>query len=123
MSACSVPCNGKCCEDFFLAYSPSELKESYEYWREQKYETGRTFLDDIWLIYPMVRLARTEQEDGKTLHYYRCTHLTVEGKCGIYENRPAMCAEYPYGRECRFCGVTAGTKELETLTVVAHGGE
>jgi Fe-S-cluster containining protein len=38
--------------------------------------------------------------------HFVCRHFTVDRKCGAYEQRPAMCSAFPYGRSCPYC--TAG---------------
>lgn len=35
-------------------------------------------------------------------YVYTCRHLQLNGDCGIYEDRPAMCRDYPYGQVCEF---------------------
>jgi Fe-S-cluster containining protein len=39
-------------------------------------------------------------------HYYRCKNLQPNGDCGIYDTRPDMCRDYPYGRPCKIEGCT-----------------
>lgn len=53
---------------------------------------------------------------GETLHdahkpggyFYTCRHFDEAGDCSIYESRPNMCREYPYGRAqgCQYAGCT-----------------
>jgi Fe-S-cluster containining protein len=38
---------------------------------------------------------------GDPAQIYRCANLNeATGDCRIYEERPRMCREYPYGRRC-----------------------
>lgn len=45
---------------------------------------------------------------GPKYGLFTCKHWNEETRlCGDYENRPKMCADYPYGRACeRGCGFT-----------------
>ncbi len=36
--------------------------------------------------------------------YFTCGHLTDDFRCDIYDERPRMCRDYPYGKTCGFCG-------------------
>ena len=107
-------CTGHCCKSFNLPFSPTELRERYCNWLcksgESVVEMGP---QDIFLIYPMVRYLGlikpphscfNETEEG---HYYTCVHFNRSpdgdgGDCAIYDIRPAMCREYPYGRKCHY---------------------
>lgn len=84
--------------------SPGELKRNYEAWRAGKETwiddagTEMNHSEDIFLVYPM---AIPLNEDPKCC-VYTCKHLKQNGDCGIYENRPRMCINYPYETECTF---------------------
>lgn len=46
-------------------------------------------------------------EGARWFYSHRCRHWVPEsGLCAIYERRPTMCREYPYGEPCgqRRCG-------------------
>lgn len=46
--------------------------------------------------------------DGTTRFYFTCRHLDQgSGDCKIYELRPRMCRDYPYGKACIVEGCTA----------------
>lgn len=78
--------------------------------------------NDIHLIAPMVIYLgeswwdiQGERREAPG-HYYTCKHYDCSSQnCGIYEHRPRMCSEYPYGRDCNYldctmtenCGVVA----------------
>lgn len=96
-------CTGACCRNFSIPYSPFELREAYDAWRAQTPQKT-PYLDDIWLIAPMVRLVRTAAAEGGPMRYfYRCVHIDdATGNCQIYGIRPRMCREYPYGGQCTF---------------------
>ncbi len=84
---------GKCCQNFFLPFTPEQLWASYENWLGSK---GGWQLEKVYLVAPMVRLVRRAGNGGR----YRCVHYeatrTGKGKCGIHKHRPPMCKEYPF---------------------------
>lgn len=106
-------CTGHCCQRFTLPLSPDEIRENYDAWRAQKSEDSnkRVPLEDIWLLAPMVRYLGFLHSDSngdpspEGRHWYRCVHLQ-DGNCSIYEHRPRMCREYPYGKACKYHGCT-----------------
>lgn len=48
----------------------------------------------------VVQVGRTFYPDGYVRTLYTCRHLLTSGDCGIYETRPVMCRDFPYGRAC-----------------------
>ncbi len=124
-------CTGDCCREFWLPFSPDELREAYELvkasagrrqlmLREPDQKSWRTgILEDIELIFPMVVYLGEKRAplgmnpmdhelvhgDLPFGHYYRCKHL-VGDDCTIYDHRPGMCHRYPYGRKCNYVGCT-----------------
>lgn len=52
-------------------------------------------------------------EDKVQWPRFTCRHLTEEGNCGNYENRPNMCRNYPYGSACQQAHCTAEFEEYE----------
>lgn len=103
-------CTGHCCRRFALPLSPEELKKHYDDWRSQSKETPH--VQDIWLIAPMAKyvgfLYKSPNGDklSKGAYYYSCKHLGENGDCTIYEMRPKMCADYPYGDKCEYVDCT-----------------
>lgn len=122
-------CTGDCCREFWLPFSPDELRKAYEVWkssaggrqlmhRESEQDGSHMkIFEDIELIFPMVaylgrkkppkgtnptvnELVNGEQAYG---HYYRCKHL-AGADCTIYDHRPGMCRRYPYGKKCNYLG-------------------
>lgn len=85
-------CTGDCCRMMPLNDSPEQLVE------------GADESEDGWKLVDMLELVSSERIwNGKVhnrVYYYACRHLTLEGRCDDYENRPAMCKEYPYGEPC-----------------------
>lgn len=90
-------CTGHCCRRFFLPFSPDELKAAY--FRKMGAATDGLLLEDIDLVWPMVRFIEQDTNGG---HFYSCRHLQPNGDCGIYSVRPAMCRDYPYGASRNF---------------------
>lgn len=74
-------CAGACCED--LVFPCDGLSQATRAFLEVR--NG-----------PPVQLTFTSK--GIALPC-RCKHLTVKGQCGIYEERPLVCAVYPAGGE------------------------
>ena len=129
-------CSGHCCKVFPLGsdpdkrpagFSPDELAEIFRAQtegREPKGNGGRT-INDLEIIYPMLRYLgeSAERIDGEKveppIHVYRCAHLQESGDCGIYETRPEMCREYPYGRPCNQPDCTWDEAREGRLRVVA----
>lgn len=112
--ACSHQCGGHCCRAFFLPYSPEELLEQ------------QPFLQDGEQIVAMVEhLGEFKQGEAPpdmlpgtqatgAGNYYRCRNIGDDGLCGIYEDRPRMCSEYPYSVTCNYtkCAASCSTKLL-----------
>lgn len=96
-------CTGHCCRKFPLPYSLEELNEG------KSRETGRPLEPDWPFIADMViLLGEGKYGDGRKSYLYTCRHLdTVTGDCTVYEQRPRMCRDYPYGNECPIDGCTA----------------
>jgi Fe-S-cluster containining protein len=110
-------CTGDCCKRFSIRYSPSEIREHYAKWLKALKEGAPLSRDigfeDIWTIALMVRYLGTDDigVDGNKLnakaHWYTCIHFNKEtNDCDIYEQRPAMCRNYPYGSPCLYPGCT-----------------
>jgi Fe-S-cluster containining protein len=80
---------------------------------EQK--TKRSIYTDIYLIAPMLKYLgyrkpsyRKVIKDSETRkhHVYTCKHYDPKKKCTIYEYRPQMCRDYPYGNDCNYAACT-----------------
>lgn len=124
-------CTGHCCKAFILPFTPAELWKRYDKWHTppipleelppEEQQEGPRIPDEIHLIAPMVRLVDVlEAGDtclmtGKILQaqtiFYTCVHLDENNNCGIYEHRPKMCRDYPYGNECQCIGCTLEPKD------------
>lgn len=91
----SGKCSGKCCEDFFLPFSPEELEELYE-----KHTTRDIGLIYIMLIYKGVNHIIPEtgktRKNGELVHHWTCRfHDKENKKCKIYFVRPHFCRTFP----------------------------
>lgn len=114
-------CTGHCCKDFSLPFSPMELKHQAELAKRGK---GRFFPEEILKVADMVVFLFqnwSNSQDGRGLkkgrgskspfngpqYHYTCRHFDrATGNCMNYENRPLMCQNFPYGRDCRYRGCT-----------------
>ena len=112
-------CTGHCCENFTLPYTPMELKH-----RAKRLKVGdKYFHEDHTQVAEMViflgtyasgtdrrgrkKIKGTKLYYGKSIHHYTCKHYNRETRnCMNYENRPAMCRNYPDGHKCNYRGCT-----------------
>lgn len=119
----SHQCGGHCCQKFFLPFSPTELHEAYKVWHDNHERPTMSMeaaprpklYSDIWLIYPMViPLGHFEEPPIRQIvpvhgsgYWYSCKNWDPKTKlCTIYDDRPAMCRDYPYQQGCNYqaCG-------------------
>ena len=111
-------CNGFCCREFFL---PLQYEQIQQRANETPTPENRQIAD---MLIPITRARYTGISDN-ILHEtpgptYTCKHHLPNGDCGIYENRPKMCRNYPYGQPCPYIGCTYRvTEELCTVTDAA----
>ncbi len=73
-------CPGKCCRYFALPIDTPETRREFDSVRWfLLHERATVFVDDgAWYL----------------LVHTKCKHLREDNRCGIYENRPAICREY-----------------------------
>ena len=123
-------CTGHCCQTFTLPLGPDELMDIYRRWADPMRKDGQGFpdrtLSDIHLIAPMVTYLGFFLEPPVKVvntvvphaaHYYSCKHFNREKKiCTIYEDRPGMCRDYPYGRKCNYAECTWSEEKAEKKT-------
>lgn len=105
-------CTGSCCAAFDLPYSPQEMEERFP-----KVIDGPQVMG--MLKYIGERRSAKDPE-GALKHYYTCIHWNYETKlCKVYQFRPHMCREFPYGDPCPYegCNYTRPPK----LTVKVGG--
>ena len=134
-------CTGHCCMAFTLPMSPEEIWANYDRWARggQPIVMSSTdvklmpVIQDIHIIAPMVEYLghltkvppRQIQPTNDELlgkprlpnHFYRCKHFDAKKKiCTIYEHRPAMCRNYPYGVDCNYAACTWKSHKRQPLT-------
>ena len=83
-------CTGQCCERFCMPIDPTA----------DDFDPAR--YDDGAQIAAMVIELEPEPKGSKA---WTCRHFDTESRrCGIYEDRPAMCRRYPNDGTCGYCG-------------------
>lgn len=78
-------CNqcGRCCTDIYLVYQRKTI-DSLE-----MFEQIQAKDPDYRSFQPI-----TQESDGDGL-LFKCVHLQPDNTCGVYENRPHLCRQYP----------------------------
>lgn len=80
-------CVGKCCRYFMLQIDTPKSRADFENIRWYISHAGATIC---------------VEKSGWFLHIDSiCKHLTADGRCGIYENRPQICREHSPS-ECEY---------------------
>lgn len=120
---------GKCCRNFILPFSIHQLRRAYTAWRnQQNYYMWRGkklgIPRDVHLIYPMViplfggRKQNWEPQQKRVcngIYHYTCKHFDKKtSNCTIYESRPQVCVDYPYGRPCNYKNCNCSFKSGQT---------
>jgi Fe-S-cluster containining protein len=102
-------CTGHCCRKVSLPFHPSDVPVILE--ERNRRLAGKQPNPDIEVYADFPRISTifkylyssfTDVEDGTESaeglrHFYTCTMLAANGDCTIYEDRPKMCKDYPYG--------------------------
>lgn len=88
-------CSGHCCSAFRLPFAPDELRER-----------AAGIADGAFIADMVIPLGPPADDLGG--YRYSCRHL-VGGDCAVYDARPRMCRDYPYGRRCVERGCTLDT--------------
>ncbi len=124
-------CSGHCCQAFTLPLTPEyvdELKSAAE--GAERGEPWPSHLrrytdDDIAIVARMVRplgrfpiLTPAGHRFRSPLEWYACEHHDSEsGDCKIYETRPRMCRDHPYGNTCNYVDCTR-REEVDVIELV-----
>jgi Fe-S-cluster containining protein len=114
MSKQDVTCPGYCCAAFYWPRTISYMREH----GESMYD-GAQIRDMLIPLTPKQARERYEKFSGQSTdsykwkhrgHFFTCKNWDEDTRlCRIYEDRPAMCRDYPYGQECQHgCGVCGG---------------
>lgn len=75
------------------------------------------------MLIPITRMRYTSLDGSNALvdnpgPTYTCKHHQTNGDCGIYQDRPSMCRNFPYGRPCE--SASCEMKEDEQCVVLAE---
>lgn len=103
-------CTDGCCRKFVLPFTPEELQEEARLEREERTRFGKDILIVAEMAIPLDRPefcmdGVTPVDDAMARRFYTCKNFNTEtNDCGIYETRPRMCRDYPYGDSCRVQG-------------------
>lgn len=99
-------CDGSCCAAFYIPTHKDDFAKVIP-------ETP----DDITIRHMLIPLTRVEVRDRREQfgidfglppkntagHWYKCRHWNEETRlCGIYEQRPKMCRDFPYEKKCEY---------------------
>jgi Fe-S-cluster containining protein len=112
-------CTGECCEVFVLTME--RTLEKIETRLRYTCEDGNFIADMLIPLYPLIAGAKlpdgeviTEEraKDGALGWAFTCKHFDREKRlCGVYNERPLMCRDFPYGKPCEHgakCGWDKG---------------
>jgi Fe-S-cluster containining protein len=130
-------CNGHCCRAFPLSNNLAEIQASAraelagEYFWVDEFMECRSLLEDAAVVVDMVipigkhRISPSSGNDmGREIDFYTCWHLSPNGDCRIYERRPRVCSEYPYGNDrcdqpaCEWDAGKAGGRRSAKLKLI-----
>lgn len=119
----SFACGGKCCQSFPLNFSPEDVGKKYVHAMARR-AAGVPLSDfERDVIYIAEMVIRIDEDDEASPRY-GCRHFDEKaGRCSAYEQRPAMCRDYPnYGGDfaCLYCGFS---EPLPSLSPSACPGQ
>lgn len=118
-----VTCPGYCCAAFYWPRTVTYMRKH----AGQMYD-GEQIRDMLIPLTPKEARERYEKFSGKTTnayvwknrgHHFTCKNWDEETRlCKVYEDRPAMCRDYPYGQECQHgCGACGGLPTAERTKI------
>lgn len=116
-------CTGHCCRAFTLPFTPQGLAALVA--REAHLPKSEARELAPMLVYlgtfePQEAEARFGHCSSGEHHYWTCrNHDRVTGNCTIYETRPRMCIDYPYGKPCNYIECTS-QPEPELVQIKLH---
>lgn len=134
-------CIGKCCEGFYMPFSPEGLERIYENYINYKEGKpcipGAKLVLDAPIMYQMLihkgvftREIRYVDKDGNVgavviedtkINIYTCRHFDKEKhECGIYNIRPHFCRSFPdenIGSKCNYKGCSFKHEDPETIEI------
>jgi len=113
----ATTCPGQCCAVLQLSGTLDELREA-----------APIMLDGPSVL-AMIEPIRRDDAIKRSLQHgadptaisqatpgrlFTCRHWDTETHlCRVYEQRPTMCRDYPYGEACAHCGLTMGVSPLD----------
>jgi Fe-S-cluster containining protein len=96
-------CPGFCCQTVYLPMDHANLHR---------------FADVLIDGHQIADMLEPTGETTGTSHHFTCKNWDPNMRlCTVYENRPFMCRDYPYGRPCEHCGLTDGIPGAERLAL------
>lgn len=102
-------CEGQCCATIWLGAGAVNVLSGDE--RSSELNILREML-----------VPRVEQENPEVGIEFDCSNWNAkDGRCLAYDSRPVMCAAYPYGDSCNFCGLKG--RACGKPLFVAAGGD
>jgi Fe-S-cluster containining protein len=108
-------CTGQCCASFALLFKPDQLRADIDRRKAdpaEKPASEAAYIRDgeyvLDMIVPLPEGSIVDTTDGpEGGQRYTCRHWDpVTGNCTQYDQRPAMCRDYPYRGNCGFMGCT-----------------
>lgn len=116
-------CTGHCCRQFFLPVRPGELAERAAEENDSEIRTVARMAIPIaredWQELCVTDDCEAVEAQGGWM--YTCKNFdTVAGNCTIYETRPNMCRDYPYGRACRYRECTSSVRTPEGARIAKY---
>lgn len=89
---------GACCRLAISEFSPKELlvkAQSGDEFAKEFISTFEPYLDESTPKSLYGEYVDLINESGETVYYYHCKKVTDGNLCPDYENRPAICRDYP----------------------------
>lgn len=112
-------CNGNCCQDFILSYSPAYMETLKENGNDdERHTAGMVIYLGYYDTDPDLFPEDHKRYEGNDAHHYTCKHFDTKTRlCTDYENRPNMCRSYPNGIACTFkgCGYNQVKEEIQNF--------
>ncbi len=118
-------CTGHCCRRFVLPFSLEKMREKLKTLHEASSlsDLQAAYIADLAQVIDMVIPlpeptfdecrdlsapgAEVSDPAGTAGLWFTCRNLDTDtGDCNVYETRPKMCRDYPYGAQCTFKGCT-----------------
>ncbi len=100
-SLCDIcPKPGNCCKKLTLSTGPGEY---ITFWKDDGFAAAEARMEEWKLPFVPIEINHTFTDDqtGSEYvdYYYSCPKLLPNGRCGIYDDRPALCRSYQPGAD------------------------